>query len=311
MPIKPVDTVVVIDEHIEAIGAALRPLLPDVAVQMGGPAPRPPFAVIGFSPRDMSPYVGAQWVHISGAGANGMLAALARANMRPALITRTVGAMGLQIGEYVLAYLLADAQKFKIREHLQTEKHWDTNAAQPVRAAGQTALIVGTGGIGSGVAKILSAIGVRCIGVSRSGAPRPHFDSVIALDDLPPEMPDIDLCVSVLPLTEATNGCVNAAFLARFSAALFVNAGRGATVDLQGLQTAIARGHIRRAVLDVFPEEPLPETNALWEQPQITITPHVSGLTMPQDTAAAFAKAYRALQQGQRPDLIVDPEAGY
>ncbi|MGB3454758.1 MAG: NAD(P)-dependent oxidoreductase, partial [Litorimonas sp.] len=74
---------------------------------------------------------------------------------------------------------------------------------------------------------------------------------------------------------------------------------------------ALADGRLRHAVLDVVPVEPLPEDDPLWSAPGVTLTPHVSGLTIPEDTADAFVAAYRALESGAQPDLVVDPQAGY
>ncbi len=218
--------------------------------------------------------------------------------------------MGRQIGEYVLSYLLADAQRHGARRELQARQDWDVAAGTPALIEGRTALILGTGGIGGGVARVLQAVGIECIGASRSGKVRAPFDRVIAMDALP-DLPDVDLVVGALPLTPQTQGGIGAAVFGRLSGALFVNVGRGATADIPALHDALASGRLRHAVLDVVPVEPLPEGDPLWTAPGITITPHVSGLTMPKDTADAFVAAYAALSEGRPPELVVDPQSGY
>lgn len=298
-------------ELVRTLVDGLQTHLPELSVQVGGPAPGTPYAVIEFVPDDMTPYRDASWVHISGAGANGMLAALKRDNVSPDLITRTVGEMGLQIGEYVLSYWLADLQKHAVRRDLQRQRRWNAAQARPYRIKGRHVLIFGTGGIGSGVATVLGSLGAICTGVSRSGHDRDPFDQVIAIDELPDTMTEYDLCVAVLPNTKATRHCVDGSLFNRLEKALFINAGRGPTVDYDAMKQALMTGHLRGAILDVFTLEPLPDDSPLWDHPGITITPHISGLTQPEDTVEAFVKAYRAIVSGEMPELRVDPDAGY
>ena len=87
--------------------------------------------------------------------------------------------------------------------------------------------------------------------------------------------------------------------------------GRGATADMGAVMNALADGSLRHAVLDVVPREPLPKDSPLWSHPNITITPHVSGITMNEDTVAAFVAAYEAIEAGEEPPLMVDRQAGY
>ncbi|MEM7731047.1 MAG: NAD(P)-dependent oxidoreductase [Pseudomonadota bacterium] len=308
----PPQSVVLLGADAPDIAAHLTPALPDLDVRIGGGPTDAPYALIAFSPgEEIRHYRGASWIHISGAGANGVLGALDAAGMPPPpLITRTVGRMGRQIGEYVLSYWLADLQKHDIRRRLQAARDWDVAAGTPELMEGRTALILGTGGIGGGVARGLQSLGADCLGASRSGRAREPFDRVARLDDLP-ALAAVDLVVGALPLTPETDGLIGAPIFERLSGALFVNVGRGATADIPAVRQALAGGHLRHAVLDVVPVEPLPADDPLWTAPGITITPHVSGLTLPEDTAAAFVAAYRALEGRRAPGLVVDPTAGY
>jgi phosphoglycerate dehydrogenase-like enzyme len=210
----------------------------------------------------------------------------------------------------VLSYILAFTQKHAVRRDLQGARHWDVAAGTPDMAADRTALILGTGGIGGGVAKTLNSIGMNCIGASRCGRSQSPFTAVERLDALP-DLKNVDICIGALPLTPQTDGIMGAEFFARLKDALFINVGRGATADMTALTAALEVGYLRHAVLDVVPQEPLPATSPLWAHPKITITPHVSGLTLPHDTANAFVAAYHAIEQDREPALIVDPAAGY
>lgn len=298
-------------DRVRALVDGLREKLPHLSVQVVGVAPKPPYAVCEFIPDDMRPYADTDWVHISGAGANGMLAALARDDVHPALITRTVGEMGTQIGEYVLSYILSDLQKHKARNRFQSRREWNSTEARPDRLSGLKALIFGTGGIGSGVAGVLSAVGVRCTGINRRGHGDQPFERCYAFDCLPDDLSEFDVAVAALPFTKQTDGAVNLDLLSRLESVQFFNVGRGPTLNHSDLSKALSKGFVRQVILDVFTEEPLPPDNELWTLPSVTITPHVSGLTQPEDTVDAFVSAYRALERGERPALTVDPEAGY
>lgn len=311
MPIVLPDSVVVLGSKAPAIAALLREALSSLTVLEEGAVPTGRYALIAFTPGpEIARYVDADWVHIAGAGANGVLDRLAAAEMSPRLITRTLGRMGQQIGEYVLSYILADTQKHALRAQLQANRNWDPVAGTPEIASDRTALILGTGGIGAGVATTLQAMGLQVWGASRSGQARAPFERVFRMDDLP-NLSDVDVCVGALPLTPQTDGIVGGELLSKLNAALFINVGRGATADIGAVVEALATGVLRRAVLDVVPDEPLPKDSPLWHHPQITITPHVSGITLNADTVAAFVAAYRAIEAGEEPPLRVDANAGY
>ena len=172
-------------------------------------------------------------------------------------------------------------------------------------------MIIGTGGIGSGVARTLSSVGMTTVGVSRSGQRRHDFAEVWRWDSLPDTLPDVDVVIAALPLTTDTDGLIGSDLFARIRGALFVNVGRGQTLDVSAMIVALQTHCLRHAVLDVFAAEPLPSDHPLWDHPQVSVTPHVSGLTQAQDVIDAFLEAYHALERGARPALIVDPDAGY
>lgn len=311
MPIVLPSSVVVLGPKAPAIAGLLREALPSLTVLQEGAVPAGCYAVIAFMPGPkIACYADADWIHIAGAGANGVLDRLVDAGMSPRLITRTLGRMGQQIGEYVLSYILADAQKHSLRMQLQAERNWDSVAGTPNIAGDRTALILGTGGIGGGVATTLQAMGVRVWGASRNGQLCAPFERVFRMDDLP-DLSGVDVCIGALPLTPQTDGIIGTKLLSKLNAALFINVGRGATADIDAVTKALAVGTLRHAVLDVVPQEPLPKDSALWTHPQITITPHVSGITLNADTVAAFVIAYRAIAAGEEPPLRVDAAAGY
>jgi len=92
---------------------------------------------------------------------------------------------------------------------------------------------------------------------------------------------------------------------------IFINIGRGLSVDVPDLLSAIAAGNIEYAVLDVFEEEPLPANSPLWLNPKVFVTPHHSGITDFEDIKDSFTEVYSALKEGKSSRLFVDRIQGY
>jgi len=139
---------------------------------------------------------------------------------------------------------------------------------------------VGYGNIGRALARCLEPFGVEVVGVARRAR-----DGARAEADLPELLPRADAVVLLVPLSDATAGMVDAAFLARMrDGALLVNAGRGPVVDTGALVAELERGRLR-AVLDVTDPEPLPAGHPLWDL-ALAITPHDAGDTPDADQRA-------------------------
>jgi phosphoglycerate dehydrogenase-like enzyme len=154
----------------------------------------------------------------------------------------------------------------------------------PREVAGSRAVIVGYGSIGRAAGERLEALGATVQGVGRTAR-----DGVHGMDELPDLLPDADTVILLTPLTDATRGLVDAEFLGRMADdALFVNAGRGASVDTDALLAELDPGRLR-AVLDVVDPEPLPDEHPLWRAPGLlALTSHQAG-----DSHVADARAHR------------------
>jgi phosphoglycerate dehydrogenase-like enzyme len=90
-----------------------------------------------------------------------------------------------------------------------------------------------------------------------------------------------------------------------------VNAGRGDTLDQEALMRGLQEGRLGAAVLDVFPEEPLPDGHPLWSTPGVYITCHTAAPSFPADIVAVFADNYRRFARGEPLRHQVDFERGY
>jgi phosphoglycerate dehydrogenase-like enzyme len=167
-------------------------------------------------------------------------------------------------------------------------------------------VVLGHGSIGRAVEGMLRPLGCHVDGVARRARDGAH-----ALDALPALLPRADVLVDLLPLTDATRGLVDAGCLARLpDGALFVNAGRGATVDTDALVAELEAGRLR-AVLDVTDPEPLPAEHPLWRAPGAVISPHSAGDTLGADRAS-WALAGEQLRRWAASEALVNVvRAGY
>jgi phosphoglycerate dehydrogenase-like enzyme len=133
-------------------------------------------------------------------------------------------------------------------------------------------LVVGYGAIGEALERRLTGFEVDVVRVARTAR-----DGVHGYDELPGLLPDADVVVLIVPLTELTRGMFDAAFLARMKdRALLVNVARGQVVDTDALVSELDSGRLC-AALDVTDPEPLPGDHPLWRCPNLLVTPHVGG----------------------------------
>lgn len=151
---------------------------------------------------------------------------------------------------------------------------------------GKTALILGTGDIGSNIAKRLSAFGTKNIGIRRTGEPAQYFDEMYTLSNIDALLPRADLVIGCLPNTKETGHILNYDRLCLMkSDALFINVGRGSLIDTDALIRALEERRIAGAILDVLENEPLAADSPLWKMPNVLITPHISGRGFGHDPA--------------------------
>nr|WP_246416595.1 2-hydroxyacid dehydrogenase [Nocardioides luti] len=152
--------------------------------------------------------------------------------------------------------------------------------------ADKRVLLVGYGAIGEAIEARLRPFEVEVVRVARSAR-----EGVHPIGDLPSLLPDADVVILIVPLTDETRGLVDADFLARMKDdALLVNVARGAVVDTDALVAALHAGTVF-AALDVFDTEPLPPDSPLWQAPGVLISPHVGGAS-----SAMWPRAHRLVR---------------
>ena len=166
----------------------------------------------------------------------------------------------------------------------QAQKIWAPKPQRP--AQGGVVGVMGVGAIGSVIATRFAALGFQVKGWARSLRQLASVDVYAGLDRLDEFLQDVQILVSVLPLTPQTRGIMNADLFSKLApGACVINGGRGPQIVEQDLLAALASGQLGAAVLDVFETEPLPTTHAFWSHHKIAVWPHVAAQTNPQSAA--------------------------
>ena len=207
--------------------------------------------------------------------------------------------------EWTAGVIIASIRNFPRFAAGQQAGHWDPAVSDLV--AGKRVLIVGYGSIGEAVERRLAGWEVEIVRVARHAR-----DGVHPIGELPRLLPDADVVVILVPVTDETRQLVNAEFLKTMKdGALLVNAARGVIVDTDALLAELASGRLH-AALDVTDPEPLPDGHPLWSAPGLLLTPHVGGAVR-----ASRERAYRVvadqlarLASGQPLLNVIGPE-GY
>ncbi|MEA2927819.1 MAG: hypothetical protein QOG38_247 [Hyphomicrobiales bacterium] len=189
------------------------------------------------------------------------------------------------VAEHAMSLILAMTRQLHLARDNQVKHHWrgmiSDLSKREDELGGKTLLIVGLGRIGSHLAGLAHAFGMRVIATKRdvaSGAGA--ADEVFSDAALTQHLPEADFVALTCPLTPQTEGLINARALAAMKpSAYLINVARGRVVDEPALIQALGEGRIAGAGLDCTVEEPLADASPLWDIPNVLITPHTAGET--------------------------------
>ena len=172
--------------------------------------------------------------------------------------------------------------------------------------------ILGFGRIGKRIGEVLYDLGFPINAWSRTGNFESWAKSYAGVEELGNFLGASAAIVNVLPSTKATYKVMNAERFAQCRAgALFINLGRGATVDEAALLAALESGQIGNAVLDVTDPEPMEPGNPLWNHPNVRITPHIAGFTVVGPASKVIAANVRRILADEEPYPLMERGRGY
>jgi phosphoglycerate dehydrogenase-like enzyme len=220
---------------------------------------------------------GLRFVQATSAGAGQQVrgAELTTDELARVTVASASGVHGGTLAEWSFLGILAFAKELPRLQRDQRARRWPEHYALD-ELHGMTLLVLGTGAIGTEVARLGAAFGMRVVLVARS--PRAGVHGPEALSEL---VGDADAIVVTLPLTDETRGLVSRETFAQMrDGAIFVNVGRGGVVDEEALVDALRSGKLRGAALDVFAQEPLPAGSPLWGLENVLVSPHTAALSV-------------------------------
>jgi D-3-phosphoglycerate dehydrogenase len=241
-----------------------------------------------------------RWVQLPAAGVEGWL----ERTRDGRAWTSAAGAYGLPVAEHALALMLAGTRRLADCARAQT---WTDPPARPLDGA--TVAIVGAGGIGRALMRLLEPLDVEVLAVTRRGR-----DGTLPADRLPEVLPAADHVVIAAPATPDTRHVIGVAELdAMRDGAWLVNVARGSLVDTDALVAALRAGTIGGAALDVTDPEPLPDGHPLWSEPRALITPHIANpaATLRRYLARHVGENVARFARGAELLSVIDAEAGY
>ena len=245
---------------------------------------------------------------------------LTELHRRGITLCHTPGVLDETVADTVLALMLATGRRVVELSNMVRDGHWRASLAEDrfgFDVHGKTLGLVGFGRIGQAVAR-RGALGFGMPVLYHTRRPvdlaasSPDLLAHAVHAPLAQLLAQADYVVCMLPSTPQTRGMADASFFGAMKAgAIFINGGRGATVQEDALLAALDSGHLRAAGLDVFATEPLPHGSPLRTHPRVTPLPHAGSATLETRHAMAQLATTNLLQvlAGQRPAAVYDTGA--
>jgi phosphoglycerate dehydrogenase-like enzyme len=274
------------------------------------------YATYRFSERLFACAPKLKWLHLGLAGVDSaMFPAMTRSKIK---VTSSRGLHDETVPQAAWAFVLSFATGLHDGYRQKHERQWDRRAIVLSRTplSQQRMLVIGTGRIGSGIARLARQSRMEVWGVrrSRSKGTLPHFDRTMTLRGLHSALGQADYVVLATPGGDGTANLIGAAELKQMkSTGYLINIARGSVVDERALVAALRNGQIAGAGLDVFAQEPLPDNHPLYSLPNVAFTPHTSGDTAdyPNRAAELFLSNLRRYLSGRPLVNTIDKRKGY
>lgn len=194
------------------------------------------------------------------------------------LLTNMSGAFGMIMSEYAIGAILQIYRRFYNYREQQKLQLW-ADAGSEECLYGKRVLLLGTGDIGTSVARKCKAFDMYTVGLRRnSHKTNEYFDEMHSLNNIDEEIKKADIVICSLPDKPNTRNLLTKERILSMKAdAILLNMGRGSLLDTYELAEILQSGHLKAAILDVTNPEPLPKDHPLWQCENAMITPHIAG----------------------------------
>ena len=214
-----------------------------------------------------------KWIHCTAAGVEH----LSPFNWKSdeLILTNSSGVHAKKAGEYGLMSVLMLQNHMPKMITNQKNKEFISLFSNPI--AGKNIVLVGTGSLGSSMAKLVEPLGANIIGVNKRGKSVEGCSKIITIDKIDTVLPEADILYLALPETLETKNLIDKKKLDLLKPTCgIVNIGRQSALDYDVLCEKLNKQEIAGAILDVFTTEPVESNSKLWHTPNLIITPHVS-----------------------------------
>jgi D-3-phosphoglycerate dehydrogenase len=236
---------------------------------------------------------------------------VAAATARGIAVANLPGSNTNAVAEYVMSALMHLRRPLQRVDGRLRSEGWAASRAAAdglTELSGSTLGILGVGTIGRRIADIArDGFGMRLLGTSRRKGSLPAGIEEVAIEDLFARSDAIAVCCA---LTDETRGMVSRDLIGRMRpSAVLVNVSRGAVIETPALVDALQSQRIGGVALDVFDVQPLPANDALFDCPNLLLTPHTAGITATSGRAMAVGSAEEMLRilRGEQPLNLVNP----
>jgi glyoxylate/hydroxypyruvate reductase A len=249
-------------------------------------------------------------IFLGGAGADAILKHADAIPRHVPIVRLGDAGMAIQMAEYVLHAVLRYFRRFDEYEAQARAGQW---SPLPQHSREDFSIgVLGAGVLGSRVLEALKPFGFPLHAWSRSAKQLDGVQCHHGEEGLDALLRKARVLVCMLPLTPDTANLLNRTNLGKLpQGAYLINVARGAHVAEPDLLAMIKSGQIAAATLDVFRNEPLPVQHPFWQEPRITITPHISALTQRSESVQQIADKIRKLEKGEAIADVVNREQGY
>ena len=244
-----------------------------------------------------------EWIHVGGSGYDHFIPW----NKKRLTITNSQGVLARFLAETCIGAMLALNGNFLTYIAQKNKRHWEPQSFSPLQ--GKTLLIVGVGAIGGYVSEFAKALGMRVIGIRGSGQPHPSVDEMYMPNSLLDVIGEADFLSLHVRLNNETTQLIDKKVLnAMKKNSFLLNTARGPVVDEKALCDALHSKHLGGAYLDVFENEPLPDSSPLWQMKNVLITPHAADAVFdwPARYASIFCDNLEHWTQGEPLINVVD-----
>lgn len=244
-----------------------------------------------------------------GAGVDGLLKLPSLPSDLPIVRLEDAG-MSVQMVEYAVWAITRASRDFDDYVSQQREGIWQPlpELRRPQWPIG----VLGMGVMGSKVAQALAALGYPVAGWSRSGNVPIGIEGFAGSDSLPAFLARTRVLINTLPLTADTRNILRHDTLKQLLPhAHLINMGRGEHLVEEDLLALLDSGHVQRATLDVFRQEPLPADHPFWTHPGVTVTPHIAAMSLEHETVGQITEKIKRYMKGEPVTGVVMRDRGY